>query len=247
MPDHELQTLFASPIPAPALTIAKAVPPMQECGELLVPVPDTLPCVRCLPEYQQRDVAHAISVCYVREGVLRRLLEAARRLSEWQLTLIVWDAWRSVDVQQALFDEYQATLRQRHPDLSPEELETRTREFVALPSRDPNGVSPHLTGGAIDVTLADIVGSLLPMGTAYDDFSPRAATRFFEPSIDAPTSQNALYPDEQPCRNHRRLLYHVMTQAGFTNYEAEWWHFDYGNRLWARQTGLAPIYGAIEP
>ena len=262
MPVDNLQTLFELPIPAPQ-SAPKAIAqpqeygttqtpntehpvPLRECGEPLVPVPETS-FLRCVPEYHRRGVANALAVCYVREGVATRLEQVARRLGEWQLTLTVWDAWRSVAVQQAIFDEYQADLRGRHPHLSPEELETRTREFVALPSTDPMRVSPHLTGGAIDVTLADGAGNLLPMGTDYDDFSPRAATRFFEPFPDAPVAQNALSPDEQMGRNHRRLLYHVMTEAGFTNYESEWWHFDYGNRLWARQTGLAPIYGATQP
>ena len=247
MPEHDLQTLLARPIPAPALTLAKTVPPLQECGEPLVAISDTMPYMRCAPEYHRRGVVGAFAVCYVREGVARRLEQVARRLGQWQLTLVVWDSWRSAYVQQALFDEYQAILRSRHPHLSPEELETRTRDFVALPSADPMRVSPHLTGGAIDVTLSDAAGNLLPMGTDYDDFSPGAATRFFEPSSNALAAQNALSPHEQTCRNHRRLLYHVMTEAGFTNYEAEWWHFDYGNRLWARQTGHAPIYGAKEP
>lgn len=27
----------------------------------------------------------------------------------------------------------------------------------------------------------------------------------------------------------RRLLYQVMSEAGFTGYENEWWHFNCGN------------------
>ena len=29
-----------------------------------------------------------------------------------------------------------------------------------------------------------------------------------------------------------------MEDAGFTNYEEEWWHFDYGNQNWALEKGL---------
>ncbi|MBQ4051251.1 MAG: hypothetical protein IJD13_06430, partial [Oscillospiraceae bacterium] len=54
--------------------------------------------------------------------------------------------------------------------------------------------------------------------------------------------------DEDPeARDNRRLLYHVMIRAGFTNYDGEWWHFDYGNPLWASRTGKEPFYGLAHP
>ncbi|MCG4287414.1 D-alanyl-D-alanine dipeptidase, partial [Lactobacillaceae bacterium KNUT 0156] len=49
-------------------------------------------------------------------------------------------------------------------------------------------------------------------------------------------------------RENRRLLYHVMTQAGFTNYIEEWWHFDYGNQNWATVSKRDfAVYGATKP
>jgi hypothetical protein len=33
--------------------------------------------------------------------------------------------------------------------------------------------------------------------------------------------------------------------VGFTNYREEWWHFDYGNRFWAKLNGTDSIYGAV--
>ena len=35
-----------------------------------------------------------------------------------------------------------------------------------------------------------------------------------------------------------------MAAQGFTNYEEEWWHFDYGDPSWARLTGQPACYGA---
>ena len=47
---------------------------------------------------------------------------------------------------------------------------------------------------------------------------------------------------------NRRLLYHVMVSAGFTNYPDEWWHFDYGNQNWALMSGRkAAVYGRGVP
>ena len=37
--------------------------------------------------------------------------------------------------------------------------------------------------------------------------------------------------DEQ--RRNRRILVDAMQRAGFVNYPAEWWHFSYGDKMWA--------------
>ena len=46
-------------------------------------------------------------------------------------------------------------------------------------------------------------------------------------------------------RANRRMLYNVMIEAGFTNFPAEWWHFDYGDEKWGLFTDNAPIYGGV--
>ena len=52
---------------------------------------------------------------------------------------------------------------------------------------------------------------------------------------------------EEPFTTNRRLLFHAMTGAGFTNYRGEWWHFDFGNQRWANIAAVPhAIYGAAE-
>ena len=41
------------------------------------------------------------------------------------------------------------------------------------------------------------------------------------------------------------MLYNVMTAAGFTNLPSEWWHYDYGDNMWAQLTGGKPFYAGI--
>ena len=91
---------------------------------------------------------------------------------------------------------------------------------MVLPSSDPKKPSPHSTGGSVDVTILDESGIPLDMGTKFDDSSIASSTAYFE-KVDDIITEN------------RRLLYHVMTEQGFTNYSEEWWHFDYGNQNWA--------------
>ena len=237
---------FKLPIPSLAKLVDKEPKPEMEhnlTAEPLAHIRDDLPRICCAPQYWQMNLPGAMKECWVRQTVLNKLLAAADSLAAYDRTLIVWDAWRPVAVQQALYDEYQARLRRSHPHLSPSELDALTREFVALPSLNPLRPSPHFTGGALDVTLADTSGVELPLGTPYDDFSPRAYTRYFEEL----EQERPLTAEETVCRDNRRLLYHAMTAQGFTNYEAEWWHFDYGNRLWANITGKDAVYGPAQP
>ena len=40
----------------------------------------------------------------------------------------------------------------------------------------------------------------------------------------------------------------IMLAAGFVNYRHEWWHFDFGDQLWAVSTGAeCAIYGRAKP
>ncbi|MFD8455676.1 M15 family metallopeptidase domain-containing protein [Streptomyces antimycoticus] len=40
-------------------------------------------------------------------------------------------------------------------------------------------------------------------------------------------------------RSHRDILGTALTAAGLVNYPTEWWHWSYGARYWALQTGAA--------
>jgi hypothetical protein len=46
-------------------------------------------------------------------------------------------------------------------------------------------------------------------------------------------------------KKNRRLLYHAMKKAGFTNYPSEWWHYDYGDTFWGALTGLPVKYPSV--
>ena len=81
--------------------------------------------------------------------------------------------------------------------------------FVANPSKGSN----HNKGCAIDISLADKNGNELDMGTAFDDFTEKA--HFQSSSISNEAKQN------------RILLRNIMTKAGFTAYDNEWWHFNF--------------------
>ncbi|MFE0100703.1 M15 family metallopeptidase [Streptomyces sp. NPDC059009] len=48
-------------------------------------------------------------------------------------------------------------------------------------------------------------------------------------------------------RRHRGILGAALESAGLVNYPTEWWHWSFGDRYWALQTGApAALYGPVE-
>ena len=78
--------------------------------------------------------------------------------------------------------------------------------------------SGHTTGGAVDVMLF-YCGKEVDCGSDYLTFTPQT-----------PTWSNTLNRSQQ---RNRFILYNAMTQAGFVNYPLEWWHFCYGDKMYA--------------
>ena len=169
----------------------------------------------------------------VREGVADRLSRVAVSLPDG-LSLVVWDGWRAVATQRALYDDWAAELRAAHPDWSPHEVDLETARYVSAPSDDPRCPAPHVTGGAVDLTLADGDGAPLDMGTGFDAFVPEAGALAFEH-----------HPG--PVRDRRRLLFWAMAAHGFTAYLEEWWHYDFGDQFWGSIGGVPARYGPVAP
>lgn len=212
---------------------------IKENQEPLVPVSLAPAPLQVYPAYYKMGIPNAVPECHVRTGVYRRLLQAAQALPAG-LSLLLLDSWRPYAVQQYLYDTLYNALETRLPTKTATELELMTREFVSLPSTRVESPSPHLTGGSVDVTLIDRQGLMLDMGTQFDEASVWSHTHAYE-EISAPDAR------ETEVINNRRLLYGVMTRAGFTNLPSEWWHFDFGNQLWAWYSGEEQaIYGATQ-
>ncbi|MFJ9498409.1 M15 family metallopeptidase [Brevibacillus centrosporus] len=210
-------------------------PPVVECGEAMIPLSTISPRITVYPVYYHLGYPGAQTEAYLRKGVADRLILAADSLPTG-LQLVVLDGWRSHEVQASLYEGFrQDLIAQGWTD--EEEITKELSKFVAKPTTDILIPSPHLTGGAVDLTIAGPEG-WLDMGTDFDDFTEKALTRHFE-ELSAPSEKDI------EIRNNRRLLYHIMIDAGFTNYSNEWWHYEYGTRSWARQTNGQPFYGGI--
>lgn len=206
-----------------------------ESEEPLVPLSTEEDNLYLRPIYAEQGIPDAPTIIEVRTGVRERLRQAARALPP-EIGLLVFDGYRPLTVQQYLWDYYGAQIAAANPGMGAEELMQRLMEFVASPNADPRCPPPHRTGGAVDVYLIDkATGNPLPMGTEPDEASPASVTRHFEE-----------HPQE-PFTSNRRLLFHAMVNAGFSNYYGEWWHYDYGNQRWANCMAVEDAIYGIPP
>lgn len=208
--------------------------PIVECGESLVPIPleqfgveSPHPYAKVGAPYGER------SPYYLRESVLKRLIQAQSQLQQsypkWRIQ--IFDAYRPVEVQQFMVD-YTFTETVQARGLNQDELTEEQRQAIleqvyqiwAVPSFDSATPPPHSTGAAVDVTLVNERGEPIDMGSPIDEMSARSHPDYFANSTD---------PAEQQYHVHRQLLRDVMLSASFLRHPNEWWHFSFGDQMWA--------------
>ena len=216
--------------------------PIVENNEPLIDVTSFAPDkIVSNSKYYERQIPGSMSICYVRKTVGQLLAQASRQLPEgWKF--VIFDAWRPIEVQEFLYNEFIVNLRKLHPNWTSQEIINYAQIYVSLANDTQDSPSPHLTGGAIDLSIIDKDGNFLDMGTEYDEMTEKARTNYFEN-----TSDESDHVIECKQRDNRRLLYNLLTKQGLTNYPEEWWHFDYGNQFWAILTGSQATYSKTKP
>src|SRR6478609_5678660 len=189
--------------------------PVVESGEPLVRLPESLSPTGAL----------------VRAGVADRLMAADIHLPPG-IRLRVVEGYRPVEQQRAIITSYAAEVRAHHPGIDEAELARLTSRFVA-----PIEVAPHVAGAAVDLTLVDVCGEELDLGTAIDATPEDSDGRCY-------FSAAGIGAD---ARAHRELLAAVLGAQGLVNYPTEWWHWSFGDRYWALLTDaqFAP-YGPLD-
>ena len=184
----------------------------------------------------------ALDDIIVREGVAKKLACINSKLAEADLELFLFDGWRPQAVQTYFHDVWlPGEIKRRKPGISDEELIAEVETYWSAPTIDASGPSPHATGAAIDLTLRWRDGDQLWMGSLFDDASPLAHTPRFETHV----AEFSFSDDE--ARANRRLLYWLMVEAGFASNPTEWWHFSYGDQMWAKILGKpAALYAGVD-
>ena len=191
------------------------------------------------PPYWQR-IQGSTEKLMLRASVGEKLQKVNRRAAGAGLELFLFDAWRPRAVQVYFHDVWMPReLLRRDPSLSGARLTEEVERYWAAPSRNENSPAPHATGGAVDLTLRWKDGEALWMGSLFDDATSLAARDRFE----SLSSDNFSFSDQEACAN-RRLLHWLMTEEGFAGHPEEWWHFSWGDQMWAALSGTdAAHYG----
>lgn len=128
--------------------------------------------------------------CYLRFKTIKKLVEANQKFMKLGYKIKIFDCYRPLDVQKKMW------------------------AIVSNPSyvADPSKGSIHNRGAAVDITLVDLDGNELDMGTDFDHFGKESAH---------------LYQDlSEIVLNNRKLLREVMEDSSFKIIKSEWWHYD---------------------
>lgn len=126
---------------------------------------------------------------YMHEASIEGILKAIKSAKNLGLKLKIFDTFRPLEVQKYMYEKFPG-------------------DFISNPE---DGAIPHCRGVAIDLTLTDLDGNELNMGTDFDDFSELAFHNCEKISVEA--------------QRNRLLLLGLMTAAGFDFYSKEWWHY----------------------
>ncbi len=200
---------------------------IQEIGEQLVDL-SRYP-FEIEPFYFQKKLSDDPKL-YTREAIAEKLVTIQNKLRG--RTFKIWDPWRSRVVQNNIYQQFWNELSVKHSDWSDDELKAEVGKFVTI-ADNPDRIPPHASGGAIDLTLVTAGGTEINMGTGFDHFGPEAASLYYE--------ENGR---DEAIRDNRRFLREAMMEEDFCMDNDEWWHFDYGNQLWAAKLDKPfAIYG----
>lgn len=131
--------------------------------------------------------------CFLEAATANALLNVQESLKAHNVRFKIFDGYRPLSVQRIFWSIF--------PD----------ERYVANPEKG----SRHNRGCAIDLTLVDVHGTELAMGTEFDDFTERAHRNYTK------LSSREL--------ENRHLLESHMAAQGFIGVPTEWWHFDYKN------------------
>ncbi len=166
--------------------------PVTDNGEELVPLSLVPEKILVRSAYFEAGMRDALPECYARQSVQQRLLMAASLLPD-TMRLVILDGWRSTALQQALFDQCCHYYRHHNPEATEEAVHDMASFFVAVPSGRADAPSPHLTGGAIDVSLADRSGRPLFFGSPFDFAGELSTTRYFEKLLEKGEAGISIY------------------------------------------------------
>ncbi|MBT8320940.1 MAG: M15 family metallopeptidase [Eudoraea sp.] len=129
--------------------------------------------------------------CYTRDKTAKALIAANRDFMDQGYRILFFDCYRPNSVQYKMWE------------IVP------NPQYVANPVKG----SVHNRGGAVDISLVNLEGVALDMGTDFDYFGKRA----YHDNLDL----------TETILQNRKILKETMEIHGFESIRTEWWHYNY--------------------
>ena len=229
----------ASRLSPALLALSLAFAPGARAGDLppgFVRLSQVAPTIRQAMRYAGSDnfvgrplKGYEAPACILRKEAAEALARVQSGIENLRMTLVVYDCYRPLRAVADILAWAKAPDGPQHGWQFPVEARSTlvAHGYIAAQSQ-------HSTGTAVDLGLADLdrppirtrpdadctspLGKRgdaggLDLGTAFDCFDPKSATR--ADGISGEASAN------------RTLLVRAMEAQGFSNYAREWWHFGY--------------------
>jgi len=220
--------------------------PIQDNGDKLIAIPSYLNFLDPHPySHLGAPYKDKTSIWKLREEVVNRLVKVNDYLiSKSSFNLLIYDSWRPLEVQEFMFKRaFLLECEKSDIEASFENINSypsilkKVEKFWAYPSKDSRFPPPHSTGGALDVCLSDKDGNLVELGSTVDQMDVTSSPEFYA---------NTKNEEAIIWNSRRNLLRKIMTKFGFAQHPNEWWHFSYGDQLWAwKNKKENAIYGKI--
>ena len=158
----------------------------------------------------------------VREAVFEKIGRISKILDKEDKRLIIRSVWRAFSHQKLLRDRRIKIIKKEHPNKSLKEISKIVSYFIA-----PEEESMHSTGGAVDALIYDLKKNCV-MDFGNNDGLYLELNKTCYP----------FHPDITPqVRKNREILINLFDKEGFIVDPKEYWHFDYGNAIWAIEKG----------
>ena len=222
--------------------------PITDNKDQLIKIPEFFNFVNPHP-YLKLGAPYRNKECVwnLRAEVVNRLVKASNYLKskDNDYSLLIYDSWRPIEVQAYMFEmafdieckKIGINVSFNDRNFYPEILK-KVEKFWAYPSYQENSPPPHSTGGALDVTLLNKFGLISNLGSNIDEMGESANPDYYK---------NKNYEEAIIWDRRRNLLRDIMIKFGFVQHPNEWWHFSYGDQLWAwKRNKASALYGKIK-
>ncbi|MBM3892821.1 M15 family metallopeptidase [Candidatus Dependentiae bacterium] len=209
--------------------------PINDTGEALIDLKDQT----TLAYGPSPEIPNNTDYTKLRITVYEKLVKAQSLLPAG-LRFCLYEGYRSLALQDMLFQNRLAQNKALHPEWSADSLWVETNKLVAPAinrDRSPN-IPPHSTGGTFDVYLIDQENNIVDMGIRVDRWMDDT-----DGSLSITDAPNI----SLEAKTNRQIMSNALTAVGFTNMPFEYSHWSYGDRYWAFLNNKpCALYGTIK-